>query len=56
MTRDEELKLKVATIINEAIGEKKRTRRQIHLSTAPTDNMCKSEERPPNHTSELPGN
>ncbi len=29
MTRDEEIKLKVATIIDEAVGEKKKTRRRI---------------------------
>jgi len=29
MTRDEEIKLKVATIIDEAVAEKKKTRRRL---------------------------
>jgi len=29
MTRDDEIKLKVATIIDEAVGEKKKSRRRL---------------------------
>ena len=36
MTRDEEIKLKVATIIDEAVGAKKKSRRRPKTTYSPT--------------------